>query len=202
MSAVPRFAYHRFSDKKTHPLTFTTFCSLQRMDMRICPMATRAQVPFGLPKAPRIPCCRRSAPAHESILLMRSTWYGCTRTRRWKVSFPAFLVMYLLAAIRAASRASLPTFSFSKLRGAETRQASVTSWFFACNILARARGGSRLLSPPDKVNAVGERVHRVALHADIEDANLGVCGHRNGAKAQRLATSGEPIPEPSWLRKP
>jgi len=44
------------------------------MDIRIWPMATRAQVPSGLPKAPRIPCCSRSAPAQESILLMRSTW--------------------------------------------------------------------------------------------------------------------------------
>ncbi len=84
-------------------------------------MATRAQVPSGLPKAPRMPCCRRSAPAQESILLMRSTWKGCTRTRMWKDSLPAFLTMYLLAAIRAASSASEPTFSFSKLgaRGAK-----------------------------------------------------------------------------------
>ena len=47
---------------------------------------------------------------------MRRTWKGCTRTRRWKVSFPAFLVMYLLAAMRAASSASLVICSFSQLR--------------------------------------------------------------------------------------
>jgi len=94
---------------------FTAFTSLQRIDMRIWPMLTRAQVPRGLPKAPRMPCCSRSAPAQESILLMRSTWYGCTRMRRWKVSLPAFFTMYLLAAMRAASSASEPTFSFSKL---------------------------------------------------------------------------------------
>ena len=41
-------------------------------------MATRAHRPWGFPKAPRMPVCRRSAPAHESILLMRSTWKGCT----------------------------------------------------------------------------------------------------------------------------
>lgn len=67
-----------------------------------------------------------------------------TRMRRWNVSLPAFLVMYLrwgrvrravggggaeeahlLAAMRAASSASLPTFSFSKLgtrRQAAARQ--------------------------------------------------------------------------------
>ena len=39
-----------------------------------------------------------------------------TRTRRWNVSLPAFLVMYLLAAMRAASSASLLTCSFSQLR--------------------------------------------------------------------------------------
>ena len=41
-------------------------------------MATRAAVPCALPKAPRMPVCSLSAPAHESILLMRSTWNGCT----------------------------------------------------------------------------------------------------------------------------
>ena len=41
-------------------------------------MATRAHRPWGFPKAPRMPVCRRSAPAHDSILLMRSTWKGCT----------------------------------------------------------------------------------------------------------------------------
>ena len=79
-------------------------------------MLTRAQVPCGLPNAPRMPVCSLSAPAHESILLMRSTWNGCTRTRRWNVSLPAFFTMYLLAAMRAASSASLLMFSFSQLR--------------------------------------------------------------------------------------
>jgi hypothetical protein len=40
----------------------------------IWPISTRANRPFGLPKAPRIPVCRRSAPAHVNILLMRRTW--------------------------------------------------------------------------------------------------------------------------------
>ena len=45
---------------------------------------------------------------------------GCgtsrTRTRRWKVSLPAFLAMYLLAAMRPASRDSEESCSFSQLR--------------------------------------------------------------------------------------
>lgn len=69
-------------------------------------MLTRATVPLGLPQAPRIPVCSLSAPAHDNILLMRTTWYGWARTRRWKPSLPAILTRYLLAQIRAASRAS------------------------------------------------------------------------------------------------
>ena len=57
--------------------------------------------------------CSLSAPAHESILLMRSTWKGCARMRMWKLSFPANLDMYLFADTRAASRASEVNCSFS-----------------------------------------------------------------------------------------
>ena len=88
--------------------------SLQRTERRTCPIATLAQVPCGLPKAPLIPVWSLSAPAHESILLIRRTWKGWTLTLKWKASFPANLAMYLLQAIRAASRASLETFSFSQ----------------------------------------------------------------------------------------
>lgn len=45
-----------------------------RTESRIWPMLTRATVPFGLPKAPRMPVCSLSAPAHDNILLMRTTW--------------------------------------------------------------------------------------------------------------------------------
>eukprot|EP00982_Pelagococcus_subviridis_P001468 11715-Pelagococcus_subviridis.AAC.3 len=76
----------------------------------------RAAVPCTLPNAPRMPVCRRSAPAHESILLMRRQWNGCMRTRRWNASLPAFLTMYLFAAMRPASIASEEICSFSKLR--------------------------------------------------------------------------------------
>lgn len=58
-------------------------------------MLTRATVPLGLPKAPRIPVWSLSAPAHDNILLIRMTWYGWARTRRWKPSFPAILTRYL-----------------------------------------------------------------------------------------------------------
>nr|PNR31115.1 hypothetical protein PHYPA_027432 [Physcomitrium patens] len=85
--------------------------SLHLTDNKTCPIFTRAQTPRGFPKAPRIPVCSLSAPAHDNILLIRSTWYGCTRIRRWNESFPANLVMYLLQAMRAASSASLDTFS-------------------------------------------------------------------------------------------
>ena len=45
-----------------------------RTESRIWPMFTRATRPLGLPKAPRMPVWRRSAPAHDNILLMRTTW--------------------------------------------------------------------------------------------------------------------------------
>ena len=41
------------------------------------------------------------------------TWKGCTRTRKWNESLPEVLVTYLLAQIRAASRASLESCSYS-----------------------------------------------------------------------------------------
>ena len=42
-------------------LTVALCTSLQRMDSRIWPMSTRAQVPCGLPKAPRMPVCGGTA---------------------------------------------------------------------------------------------------------------------------------------------
>lgn len=47
-----------------------------------------------------------SAPAQDNILLMRITWKGCRRMRMWKPSLPQVFTMYLLAQIRAASRAA------------------------------------------------------------------------------------------------
>lgn len=79
----------------------------------IWPMLTRATVPLGLPQAPRIPVCSLSAPAHDNILLIRTTWKGWARTRRWKPSLPVCLTRYLLAQIRAASRASELSCSYS-----------------------------------------------------------------------------------------
>lgn len=76
-------------------------------------MLTRATVPCGLPKAPLIPVCRRSAPAHDNILLIRKTWKGWTRILMWKPSLPMVLTRYLLAQIRAASRASEDSCSYS-----------------------------------------------------------------------------------------
>lgn len=104
--------------------------SLQRTERRTWPMLTLAQVPWGFPNAPLIPVWSLSAPAQESILLMRRTWNGCTLTLRWKASFPANFVMYLLQAIRAASRASLDTFSFSQLTRWTQNGNSSTPFFF------------------------------------------------------------------------
>ena len=73
----------------------------------------------------------RSAPAQDNILLIRMTWKGWTRTRKWKESLPEVLVTYLesigqwrrtigmngkthlLAQIRAASSASELNCSYS-----------------------------------------------------------------------------------------
>ena len=48
----------------------------------------------------------RSAPAQDNILLIRITWNGCRRTRRWKASLPQDFTRYLLAQMRPASNAS------------------------------------------------------------------------------------------------
>lgn len=48
-----------------------------------------------------------SAPAQDNILLMRITWKGCRRMRMWKPSLPQVFTMYLLAQMRAASRAAV-----------------------------------------------------------------------------------------------
>lgn len=104
--------------------------SLQRTDRRTCPILTLAHVPWGFPKAPLIPVWSRSAPAHDNILFIRNTWKGCTLTLRWKASFPAYLAIYLLHAMRAASRASLDTFSFSQLTRWTQKGNSSTPFFF------------------------------------------------------------------------
>ena len=77
-----------------------------------------------------MPVCRRSAPAHESILLMRSTCHGCTRMRRWNDSLPQFFTMYLLQATRAASSVSEETCSFSIETMCAAKGKSSTPYFF------------------------------------------------------------------------
>jgi hypothetical protein len=61
----------------------------------------------------RIAMTDLSAPAHDNILLILTMWNGWTRTLKWKASFPAVLTTYLLAQIRAASRASDEICSYS-----------------------------------------------------------------------------------------
>ena len=91
----------------------TTFCSLHLMEYKGWPILTLAHFSMGFPKAPLIPAWSLSAPAQESILLILMMCQGCTLHLMWKPSLPAFLDMYLLAAIRAASRALEEIYSFS-----------------------------------------------------------------------------------------
>merc|ERR1712170_140646 len=94
-------------------ITLSLLASLTLTEIRGSPMFTRATKPCGLPKAPRIPVWSLSAPAHDNILLILTTWNGCGRILMWKVSLPTFLTRYLLAQIRPASRASAESCSYS-----------------------------------------------------------------------------------------
>lgn len=71
-----------------------------------------------------------SAPAHERVLLHRTTWKGWARILMWKDSFPEVLTMYLLAQIRAASRASEETCSYSSETKWQQKGKSLTEAFF------------------------------------------------------------------------
>lgn len=53
--------------------------------------------------------------------------------------------------------------------------------------LRSLRGAGCPCCSPDEVNAAREGVHGVALHADIEDANLGVCGVSTGGQESARA---------------
>ena len=94
-------------------MTTARFDSLLLTEKMICPILTLATVPVGFPNAPRIPVWSLSAPAHDNILLILITWYGCTLTLRWNESLPDIFVIYLLAQIRPASSASEDSCSYS-----------------------------------------------------------------------------------------
>lgn len=135
--------------------------------MRIWPMLTRATTPFGLPKAPRIPVWSLSAPAHDNILLMRTTWKGWARTRRWKPSFPVVLTRYLAKdnyqfPLRFLDSIYLPSLGFS-LVGADTGG------------LEGLRAQLFILVG-DQVDAEREVIDGRTLSAKVEDSDLGV-GH-------------------------
>ena len=118
-----------YIDRRRASIAVARWESRVRTERRIWPMLTRATEPFGLPQAPRIPVCNLSAPAQDNILLIRTTWYGWARTRRWNPSLPATLTRYLaglavltwlwmtkahlLAQMRAASSASELNCSYS-----------------------------------------------------------------------------------------
>ena len=113
---------------------------------------------------------------------MRSTWNGCTRTRRWNASLPAFFTMYLLAAMRAASSASEEMFSFSQLHAQGQRQVTTTLvtpeehaiWKRGRTAAAAARTPSPAPAAPDEVHAVRKVVHTGLLGPHVVDANLRV----------------------------
>lgn len=107
-----------------------------------------------------------SAPAHESILLMRSTWKGCTRTRMWNESLPETLEMYLFAQIRPASRASDEICWYSSERRCTQRGNSSTPAFFrpGWKLTVRPRG-------PGEHRLNGRRPKR---RTQVEDTNLRV----------------------------
>lgn len=90
-----------------------TCCSLTLTEKRMEPISTRAALPKALPKAPLIPDWSLSAPAQDNILLILSTCQGWTLHLKWKASLETNLIIFLLAAIRAASKASEVIYSFS-----------------------------------------------------------------------------------------
>lgn len=72
-----------------------------------------------------------SAPAQLNILLIRSTWNGCTLIRAWKLSFPVIFVMYLFTQIRAASKHSEESCCFSShTRCTHNGNSSTDAFFF------------------------------------------------------------------------
>mmetsp|Transcript_141443 Transcript_141443/g.271417 ORF Transcript_141443/g.271417 Transcript_141443/m.271417 type:complete len:201 (+) Transcript_141443:56-658(+) len=101
------------AERRSASAAMGSFSSFVRMDMITCPISMRAAVPYAFPNAPRIPVERRSAPAQESVLLMRSTSYGWGLIRMWKKSLPALVTMYLFAEMRADSIDSLVMRCFS-----------------------------------------------------------------------------------------
>lgn len=114
-----------------------------------------------------------SAPAQDSILLMRMTWKGCRRTRMWKPSFPQLFTMYLLAQIRAASSAG----GGKKWRGGGvSRQGGTLLPPISPSSPGRTLRAELLVLVRHHVPAERELVHLRLLAAQVEDPDLGVWG--------------------------
>jgi len=152
-----------------------------RTERRIWPMLTRATRPLGLPKAPRMPVCSLSAPAHDNILLMRTTWYGWARTRRWKASLPAVLTRYLYQCLSApclSPRVSfhvLLTYLLAQMRAAS--RASELSCSYSLETRWMQHGKSSTLArlrPRSKIRILGSGTPR--LKRDLGYGCGGVCG--------------------------
>lgn len=127
-------------------------------------MFTRATVPFGLPQAPRIPVCSLSAPAHDNILLIRTTWYGWARTRRWKPSLPATLTRYLCRPVRLVikNKAMDPAYLLAQIRAAS--RASEDNCSYSLETMWTQRGNSSTLArlrPRSKIRILGSGTPRL-----------------------------------------
>ena len=93
-----------YLQRRRASMTVALLASLVRTEIKTWPMSTRATVPTGLPKAPRIPVCKRSAPAQLNILLIRKTWKDGHEHAYGSYPYRQPCWYNLLAAIWAASK--------------------------------------------------------------------------------------------------
>lgn len=109
-----------------------------------------------------------SAPAQDNILLMRMTWKGCRRMRMWKPSLPHVFTMYLLAQIRAASRATQSEIQFN-LSKATPQQKTYNPTTSPLTLRRQL-----LILVRHHVTTQGEFIYLSLLPAQVEDPDLGI----------------------------
>lgn len=156
-----------YIDRRRASIAVARWPSRVRTDRRIWPMLTRATVPLGLPHAPLIPVCSLSAPAQDNILLIRTTWYGWARTRRWKPSLPAILTRYLESMLELFSSLSVfgmicKTYLLAQMRAAS--RASELNCSYSLETMWTQRGNSSTLArfrPRSKIRILGSGTPRL-----------------------------------------
>ncbi|RUP52064.1 hypothetical protein BC936DRAFT_142281 [Jimgerdemannia flammicorona] len=75
---TPRIPQNQYTQEVPHTsMTTALLVSLERTEKMICPMLTRATVPWGLPKAPRIPVC--SLQTHQAKGMNKSSLFTCVQ---------------------------------------------------------------------------------------------------------------------------